>query len=1399
MYRRALRVLLMFWVVLAVPAQDDPAMAFAALEQGQEARRRAFDHDALLAEYRALQPRLVAVAAAAEQNQRLTTRLADLAVEAALLGRIGPLPELRSRPLAAVLGALATAAGNVAEELAAARFCYLVADPIAAEAALIRARERDLGCKDATDQLLAQARGVPVPAGGFHVWRGVFLPLLERDRARSIDTALDALAATGLPAAAAPVPLAADRSAAAPFLALGEGGPAFLVRAATALRTELRADYATVRGWLPSYAKDQGLRDALIGHGAKVAPLRQKALELIRRYDKPEQPQVDELRAQLEALDDEAMRLQRRDREALAKVRADEAFACLQRVAAREQALVQVHTALQALGSGGLPAVPVLRASGAATSEGRRLPGRSQSELEDVLWCLLHFAADQLGDCVQRCDELLRHRGTLTPWEQWLLATLQDEVIERFHDRLAVSLDLEEWAFVQRLNRYRRALGLRPFELEERCNVSARKHSQEMVDLAYFGHISPVARNKTPTDRLRLEGYGGGVGENCYAGSAGGEDAFEAWYHSPGHHRNLISGGPHLGIGCARGTGMWTMVAGGTDYSWRALHADLPPARSAALRALVAELRKVSMAEPRIAAERKVAADLRAAVLAEVPAILPFAARVAFPACNPRAPEHPAAAELLALLIEPELPPAWRSLQIAAVSAAIDLFERGQATVRVRALALVAPLLGNTFGADPTQPDAHRQKAAAQMRQLWEDDAQWRFRRAGDEAKPPVGRSLPGGRGLPANAKRRVLGKPERLQLAKKHGGGGKSEAALEAALAWLAKVQEPDGSFLGRSFALRDKRFTAPTAGIGHHDFDIAMTGLVLLAFVSAGYTQEQGEYRQLVRKAADYLLVRIGDYGRFDTTAGHYMYNHAIATQALCELFAATGDPGIGAGAQQAVDFLVYAQHAPSGGWRYEANEHGDTSVVGWVLMALNSAYKAELSVAGFRDALRFIDGTTTPGYYQVGYQGPIPAGHGENLRLTSVGLTARFFLGQTAEHPKIKLPSFRLLANLPNAKAPDFYYWYYATLALFQIGGEPWQKWNSALLEALLALQDDERGSPYQGSWPPQGPWADVGGRLYQTAIGALLLTTYYRYDRGAKQRIHPFTGDLLAELAPYLATLRNPGDERDKLLVERRMVEHFGPSLAGPALRILREGKEPKELRHRLARLLVAVAEPAHAAALLEVLADGDGTIAEAAAQALGNVCSPEQRPALEHALQSPHRAVRAFSARALGRLGEPSAAAALGARLQHEGDGWVRDEIGRSLGLLSHRSALQDLIAAALGNDRSGWLLVFEALDVLQTGELGRRVQALAQSEPKLWQECVAAVRSHRHGAVVPMLLVLLESGDEAIRTESIKMFRALTGRLDGYDPKAPEAARRKALAEIAKWWSEHKGGFLPGR
>jgi hypothetical protein len=81
---------------------------------------------------------------------------------------------------------------------------------------------------------------------------------------------------------------------------------------------------------------------------------------------------------------------------------------------------------------------------------------------------------------------------------------------------------------------------------------------------------------------------------------------------------------------------------------------------------------------------------------------------------------------------------------------------------------------------------------------------------------------------------------------------------------------------------------------------------------------------------------------------------------------------------------------------------------------------------------------------------------------------------------------------------------YYEYYATRAMFNMGGDAWKFWNlgpkgdgkGGIRDALIALQHQGQGGQPQlaGSFAGND---HVGGRLGATSLSLLTLQVYYRY--------------------------------------------------------------------------------------------------------------------------------------------------------------------------------------------------------------------------------------------------------------------------------------------------------------
>jgi hypothetical protein len=79
---------------------------------------------------------------------------------------------------------------------------------------------------------------------------------------------------------------------------------------------------------------------------------------------------------------------------------------------------------------------------------------------------------------------------------------------------------------------------------------------------------------------------------------------------------------------------------------------------------------------------------------------------------------------------------------------------------------------------------------------------------------------------------------------------------------------------------------------------------------------------------------------------------------------------------------------------------------------------------------------------------------------------------------------------------------YYNFYANQVLRDFGGPLWAKWNPVMRDYLVKTQ--AKNGHLTGSWMFFGAdrhaqhGTQAGGRLYNTALCALILEVYYRHD-------------------------------------------------------------------------------------------------------------------------------------------------------------------------------------------------------------------------------------------------------------------------------------------------------------
>lgn len=384
-----------------------------------------------------------------------------------------------------------------------------------------------------------------------------------------------------------------------------------------------------------------------------------------------------------------------------------------------------------------------------------------------------------------------------------------------------------------------------------------------------------------------------------------------------------------------------------------------------------------------------------------------------------------------------------------------------------------------------------------------------------------------------------------------KHGGGNTTtEKTVSSALNWLARHQNPDGSWsiegCTKNCGKHGKTGNCDPAG-GDSEYDVGATGLALLCFLGEGYypggrydpskdpfNREKINYDEVCKIGLKFLMKCEEPMGG---KSDHFMYNHVLAALALVEGYDLTKNSRIRDYAQKAVDFTLKAQNVEGEGlgetggsklaWRYTVRPgDNDSSITGWCAMLLKSADNAGLSFSksAFEGIKKWFESVTDEETGIVGYDrkwnSRYPLGaviRGLNGKdkfeiqpaVTAIAIMSKLFINKGDKDDKMKKAVQKIMKeHLPRWKdndgrvAGDFYYWYNASYALFQFfptSGDEWRTWNEAIQKVLIKegkQHGDDKLCNF-GSYEPEDRWACKGGRVASTALACLTLQVYYRY--------------------------------------------------------------------------------------------------------------------------------------------------------------------------------------------------------------------------------------------------------------------------------------------------------------
>ena len=289
-------------------------------------------------------------------------------------------------------------------------------------------------------------------------------------------------------------------------------------------------------------------------------------------------------------------------------------------------------------------------------------------------------------------------------------------------------------------------------------------------------------------------------------------------------------------------------------------------------------------------------------------------------------------------------------------------------------------------------------------------------------------------------------------------------EDAVRRAQRLLARRQLPDGSFQGQY-------------GRGN----MGELAFAILALMVNGTVPGEGEFSEHINRGVQFMLNNQTAEGLLSSRSGSQMYEHALATLALSEVYGMTANPRIRTALIRAVNLIVRSQHS-AGGWRYQPRPApGDISISVMQVMALRSAADAGVYVPQdtFDKAIRFVYSCYNRREKGFTY---MANSSGAGFARTAAGVVSLQSVGLKKD-PIIR-DTMKFLMDR-SKRGTESYYWYghyYCSVALYHFGGEEWQDYYPRIKKKIL------------NDWKRQG---GSYNKVLDTAWAILVLGVPYRY--------------------------------------------------------------------------------------------------------------------------------------------------------------------------------------------------------------------------------------------------------------------------------------------------------------
>jgi hypothetical protein len=297
---------------------------------------------------------------------------------------------------------------------------------------------------------------------------------------------------------------------------------------------------------------------------------------------------------------------------------------------------------------------------------------------------------------------------------------------------------------------------------------------------------------------------------------------------------------------------------------------------------------------------------------------------------------------------------------------------------------------------------------------------------------------------------------------------------SVEQGLEWLARSQNPDGSF-----------------GKGRMSGNVGIVSLCALALMGDGNVPGRGRYGAAVARALEYVLQHVSESGLVSSeNMNGPMYGHGFAALFLGEIYGMSSDDARVRDALTRAIRLIENSQNDEGGWRYNpVPDDADVSVTICQVMALRSARNAGIRIPKqvIDNAVRYVRECQNP---DGGFRYMRTSGASGWPR-TAAGVATLFYAGVYDDD---SIP--RGLAYVRRAATPDgagpavqayyFYGHYYAAQSMYLAGGDWWKAWWPRIRSELIQHQNAD------GSWSdPQ--W----GQPLGTSMALIIMQMPKRY--------------------------------------------------------------------------------------------------------------------------------------------------------------------------------------------------------------------------------------------------------------------------------------------------------------